>query len=177
MTKRRAPLKCPRCQDDLHEHAIGGITIDICASCGGHWYDAGELETVRSQGPDQRPPGLPSVIPRWVDAPGKASQCPRCQLPLASQRYAYSSDLVLDRCTTCDGVWIDSGELERMDRLIAEWSQDVGKDAATWSAGLKEIEAKFGKKLDDQRRSTRLGAVVGFFFDLFERGKKKLEKA
>ena len=37
-------MKCPKCGMDLATLEFHGIKIDKCASCGGSWFDAGEIE-------------------------------------------------------------------------------------------------------------------------------------
>jgi Zn-finger nucleic acid-binding protein len=171
MAKRKLPLPCPRCHSELTERQLGAIAIDICEACGGHWYDAGELERVRQMGPAERPRGLPDPRPpRWVDSKALDVVCPRCREPLGADRYAYSSDLVIDRCPTCHGVWVDAGELEKMDHLVDEWSRDLEKDAVAWKDRLGEVEKTFGRKIKETERSTRLGALLGFFWDVLARG-------
>lgn len=164
-------LACPRCQAGLRPQTFGTVTIDLCDSCGGHWYDAGELERIRELGPAGRPAAAPDVAPRWVDSKHDSIVCPRCRQPLATERYAYSSDLVLDRCNNCNGVWVDAGELDRMDALIGEWSADMEKDHEAWSKRLDEMESVMGHRLDSAARPGRLGAIVGFFLDAL-RGKR-----
>lgn len=177
MPNRMLPLPCPRCRGDLTTRQVGQVEIDVCEACGGHWYDAGELERIRQLAPPERPRGLPDPKPpRWVDGAAEDVQCPRCRETLAAERYAYSSDLVIDRCQACQGVWIDAGELEKMDALVDEWSRDLEKDAAAWKDRLGEVEKTFGRKLEATERSTRLGALVGFFWDVLARGPRPNEK-
>mgnify|MGYP006277037371 CR=1 FL=1 len=38
--------KCPRCSDDMQDRLFGGVTLDRCDTCGGLWFDGGELQTV-----------------------------------------------------------------------------------------------------------------------------------
>lgn len=38
-------------------------------------------------------------------------QCPRCDGTLAEVAL---EDVLIDRCTKCNGVWLDAGELERL---------------------------------------------------------------
>ena len=40
-------MKCPKCGNDLKEEAHGSVHVDVCASCGGMWLDAGELDLMR----------------------------------------------------------------------------------------------------------------------------------
>lgn len=37
-------MKCPKCGMDLQEIALHGVKVDQCASCGGVFLDAGELD-------------------------------------------------------------------------------------------------------------------------------------
>ena len=39
-------MKCPKCGSDLTPEVSRGIEIDRCASCGGMWLDAGELDAL-----------------------------------------------------------------------------------------------------------------------------------
>ena len=37
-------MKCPKCGMDLQEIELHGVKVDQCASCGGVFLDAGELD-------------------------------------------------------------------------------------------------------------------------------------
>lgn len=37
-------MRCPRCDGNLKESQVEGVTIDTCEKCGGVWLDSGELE-------------------------------------------------------------------------------------------------------------------------------------
>ena len=55
--------------------------------------------------------------PRKVEPGEKAStarQCPQCGAPMREFNYAYDSNVFLDRCPKCDGIWADSGEIRRI---------------------------------------------------------------
>ena len=159
-------LSCPRCQAALRAQTFGTVTIDLCDTCGGHWYDAGELAQIREMPPTERPHTPPEACgPRWVDSKSREVLCPRCRVALATERFGYTSDLVLDRCGICNGMWVDAGELDRMDELIAEWSRDLEHDRAKWADKLATVEATIGHKLDSAERPGRLGALIGMILD------------
>ncbi|HEX7707017.1 MAG TPA: zf-TFIIB domain-containing protein [Thermoanaerobaculia bacterium] len=42
-------MKCPKCGMDLQEIDLQGVKVDQCASCGGIYLDAGELEQLSKQ--------------------------------------------------------------------------------------------------------------------------------
>ena len=39
-------MNCPRCEGRLVETGFEGVKIDVCNSCAGVWFDAGELAQV-----------------------------------------------------------------------------------------------------------------------------------
>ena len=39
-------MKCPKCGMDLQEIELHGVKVDQCASCGGVFLDAGEIEQI-----------------------------------------------------------------------------------------------------------------------------------
>ena len=39
-------MKCPKCGMDLYEFDYQGVTLDRCLSCGGTWFDAGEMDRI-----------------------------------------------------------------------------------------------------------------------------------
>lgn len=38
-------MRCPKCGQQLTEVDFQGLRLDKCFTCGGHWFDNGELET------------------------------------------------------------------------------------------------------------------------------------
>jgi acetyl-CoA carboxylase beta subunit len=43
-------MKCPKCGMDLHTIDFQGVKVDRCPSCGGTFFDAGEIEEVLKRG-------------------------------------------------------------------------------------------------------------------------------
>ena len=50
-----------------------------------------------------------------VERAGAALHCPKCKGELVSYNFM---DVVVERCSGCDGVWLDSGELETILKKI-----------------------------------------------------------
>ncbi len=40
--------------------------------------------------------------------------CPKCGMPLIEINY---KDIAVDKCSACEGVWLDAGELEAVSQL------------------------------------------------------------
>ena len=43
---RETAMQCPRCEGKLVETDFENIKIDVCDSCSGTWFDAGELAQI-----------------------------------------------------------------------------------------------------------------------------------
>ncbi len=91
-----------------------GAVIDRCATCGGLWFDAGEMGPFRD-GLEQLPldtiPRAPSLAKATGMAPTLA--CPRCRHGLKRGEYAYGTGVAVARCGGCDGVWLPGAQVIR----------------------------------------------------------------
>jgi uncharacterized protein len=109
-------MKCPACRRPLRSTALGDVTLDAChGGCGGIWFDGGELKL--------DPPA--AELQQWLDdlAASKTvsvdlsprRRCPRCPDSVLMRHFSSASRAVtIDECPTCAGVWLDSGELEKI---------------------------------------------------------------
>ena len=95
---------------------IGAVTLDAChGGCGGIWFDRGELAF--------DPPA--KRLAQWLDELAASRtihvdlaqrrRCPRCADSVLMRHFSSATRAVtIDECPTCAGVWLDSGELERI---------------------------------------------------------------
>jgi Zn-finger nucleic acid-binding protein len=44
-----APIKCPSCDTRLSLRSTSGCAVDVCSNCHGVWFDAGELQTLKTR--------------------------------------------------------------------------------------------------------------------------------
>lgn len=137
-------IKCPVCNKDLKTITYQNQEVDVCQACGGVWFDKGELLKVVD--------GLLSkdlVDPESVkEAYGKKAVssedidkfqrcCPRCKVGFEVFNFSYDSNVFLDRCPSCSGIWADKGEW----RAIAKYKKgnpEVDKLAETMASELKK---------------------------------------
>jgi Zn-finger nucleic acid-binding protein len=98
----------------------GMVTIDVCPSCQGAWYDQGELTRLDES--------IWTNVERHAfhDREGDRPRatCPKCkeamydgrpmQFHLEPLSPADAPELIVDRCPSCFGFWLDRGELERI---------------------------------------------------------------
>mgnify|MGYP001073017643 CR=1 FL=1 len=116
-------MECVVCDTTLITRTFAKQQIDLCERCGGVWCDDGELVPVVNalirQG--KIPESAPAAVPKTrqhVDHDVSDKACPRCQTATESFNYAYDSNIFLNRCVTCAGIWLDGGELRRVALFI-----------------------------------------------------------
>lgn len=106
-------MKCPNCARELKKISYNAIGFNQCINCGGIWFDGDALRKAK----DKEDESL-----RWLDVdlfskPEKfigsysTMACPRDQESLYQISYD-NTDINVDVCRTCRGVWLDKGEYE-----------------------------------------------------------------
>ena len=134
-------MKCPKCKvENLKEIKINGIKIDRCEHCGGLWFDKYELKITR----DHRDKNLSWLdFDLWKDenklvVSGRSINCPRDEKPLFKIK-CKNTDVMVDVCLECHGVWLDKNELDKIisalkekinSETIPEYLNDLGKEIA-----------------------------------------------
>lgn len=113
----RYPI-CPACKSAFLEPIRKkNIEVDACPRCAGLWFDNNELtEVVRES--------IGSVPDQAMVEQGKAYSdrpCPRCEIPLIVHPFRNQEDpFDVDICHRCYGIWLDKGELERVQKSQAK---------------------------------------------------------
>jgi len=127
-------MKCPNCQKHVFKKiTIGSVGIDQCEKCIGLWFDKDELRKVK----DQKAP-----YEKWFDfdlwsdknqfkVESSLRRCPKDSTEMFKIHYG-NSNVVIDACKKCNGVWLDKSELTKIigyvntegDRQIVEAGQE-----------------------------------------------------
>ncbi|MEW5818572.1 MAG: zf-TFIIB domain-containing protein [Cyanobacteriota bacterium] len=113
------PLICPVCESFLVPNYVGDIEIDVCEdSCKGIWFDEGELIKIRKLSKDPTYEEIKGeFVPKPVDIAKSETKrpCPRCNVSMCRYNWKLNSDIYVDLCHYCYGVWLDYGELKGID--------------------------------------------------------------
>ena len=125
---------CPCCSEqELETIDVGGegkapFFIERCPSCGGLFFDLGELEAILENSVTH---GSSINRDRLRQIVGEASQetfevvyrrCPVCSEMMQRKSYGAQSRVIIDRCAK-HGIWLDAGELRR----LMEWKSAGGE--------------------------------------------------
>lgn len=96
---------CPRDRTPLVERKLTGVTIDECPKCGGAFFDKKEVGKATGD------KDLGRYLARIHGKSNSPIVCPACGQLMDLDRIA---DVEIDHCTSCEGVWLDHGELDRL---------------------------------------------------------------
>ncbi len=116
-------MNCPKDQAELHADVYeSDVTVEGCQFCGGVWLDDGELRRIEESSENDyseelaRMPELGYQAYELAQAKdGRSLQCPNCGGDMEALEYARCSQVLVDVCTKCSGVWLDEGELRSLE--------------------------------------------------------------
>ncbi|HUW57713.1 MAG TPA: zf-TFIIB domain-containing protein [Planctomycetota bacterium] len=108
-------MNCPKCRKPMQAASAEDIEVDQCPQCRGTWFDRDELRKAK----DVSEPDL-----NWMDfeiwehkdrfrLSAKARPCPKCDVDMVAIGYD-DTQVEIDYCPKCEGVWLDAGEFEKI---------------------------------------------------------------
>ena len=107
---------CPHCFERLEKKSLQkglwSVDTDVCRLCNGLYLDKGELLKLTSNRP------LHNITTKYlgVDSDSKLL-CPGCGSIMDMESVG---GVEIDVCLQCNGVWLDSDELEKLKELDAD---------------------------------------------------------
>ncbi|HUU97321.1 MAG TPA: zf-TFIIB domain-containing protein [Phycisphaerae bacterium] len=167
-------MNCPACQTGVEATTYEGVQIETCPSCGGEWLDAGELRQiakareVRFTEEERRAIGeVPPVTGVTLEDVERGLRCPKCTGTTEPINYGYDSGIVIDRCKSCRGIWLDGGELEKVQMVAEGWHGQLKEILAKHGERLRAIEAKW-ERANDLRvsRFAFVNALINAVLDI-----------
>jgi len=130
-------MKCPVCSNNLSRRRIQLVEIDICPYCKGIWFDSGELSVVVRElsAREEISPQKTKLFHRRevrsiYEAEEKQRLCPKCNQTMKKFNYASDSNVFIDKCPNCGGIWADKGEVTEIARYLKEDPQATAVGAA-----------------------------------------------
>jgi Zn-finger nucleic acid-binding protein len=159
-------MDCPKCHQALEGINVGSVRVDRCPSCQGTWFDKDELRVLkdRQNGGDYHwlNVDLWKDIDRFRARRQQRYACPRDGQPMTTVHYG-ESNVAIDVCATCQGVWLDKEEYREIIRYLEETV-----DASSSADYLKDVRHELVGVFEG--RETPLGALkdVGKILYLLE---------
>jgi Zn-finger nucleic acid-binding protein len=109
-------MKCPVCKTtELTQINLEDkLPANGCGQCGGKWLSSFRyyewLQFHGSTLPEKPYEGPPLAIAERQDA----KLCPECRRILVRYAVGHGTNLTLDHCGSCNGVWLDTNEWEAL---------------------------------------------------------------
>ena len=108
-------MNCPVCKNTMVVLELEQIEIDYCASCGGIWLDAGELELLLETKEERA--RLLNLLIEDNSVKEKSYRCPICSKKMEKVFVGEERKILIDKCKRNHGLWLDKGELEEVIQL------------------------------------------------------------
>jgi uncharacterized protein len=113
------PLTCPKDGDTMETIEVEDIAIDRCPTCGGMWFDLGELrQLLNADGLEKEDLLREDKARSHVDVHNrKVVCCPRDGFAMMKIHDATQRHIEYELCMQCGGIFLDSGELLDLDKF------------------------------------------------------------
>jgi Zn-finger nucleic acid-binding protein len=140
------------------------VTVSACPDGHGTWLDhAHLLEVVKSRAEDRSPAQEDTALAESGtvaidDLEGEQLPCPECTNDMRKMNYAYESGVIIDVCTG-HGIWLDQGELERIEAWVEGSERVAVGERSEWVPKLREMERDSRRTAAQQSAGVHIGPV------------------
>lgn len=141
-------MNCPNCSGPLVTVLYEGVTIQACPTCAGHWLDSAELDEIVHRRDVKFSEGERRALAAAKPIQGvlltDAQQhlgCPKCGKTMEPINYGDDTGLIIHRCKECRGLWLDGGELEKIQMLVEGWDDMLPEDLRQYGPKLRDVAA------------------------------------
>ena len=133
---------CPHCQLEMKIETIHKTKVEHCPSCDGLCLNKGELDSLTDE--MEGSVEYSTITDHHNHQDGQPNiSCPHCHTKLMRKvEFLAMAEVILDRCDSCGTMWLDKGELEKMNQIIHQL-QDSHAEFPFWTK-LKILAASIG---------------------------------
>lgn len=144
---REAPMKCPIDGSELVRQTYeANIEVENCQQCGGMWLDQRELESIQASREhdykreiNQFPNLVGQAYAMALAKTKPATQCPRCGQAMERREHGGCSQVLIDVCPHCRGVWLDQGEIEALEVFFEKANVETADMRSGFFASLRDF--------------------------------------
>jgi Zn-finger nucleic acid-binding protein len=158
--------ECPTCEQPLSTGLIEGRRTLYCSNCFGvllRHADFGGIVNERQA----RRVGVEPAEPRPIDPAAfqRKLNCPSCQKTMEVHPYYGPGNIVVDSCTECGYMWLDHGELTRVEQA----STVRPSNASTWDreslpAGDSLLSAPAAESVVEEKPRSPVSVLADLVF-------------
>lgn len=133
-------LDCPNDGSRLERRSFQGTTIDFCDTCGGGFFDKGEVESLLEARVGEQEFNTKHVA-SFRDYSSPVGKCPRCDGAMETvTRSSKHKDYRIFVCKDCRGIWLNKGIYQAIKEKRVE--QDTQQQEKLALVGDKKTDRK-----------------------------------
>lgn len=169
-TATTVPLRgCVHCHAELAPRLHESTTVLTCPNGHGLFINAEALQAAVRDRADDRPESEEqsaeqqqgSFAARDLEANEGVRACPACGVEMDKRVFAYESGVPIDVCRE-HGIWLDDGELHRIEAWYEAQERYRAQDRAEWGGQdgrLEQIEQQHERSAADDHMAAHWGPV------------------
>ena len=130
-------MKCPKCCNvELSVKEVEGVNVQLCPSCSGIFLHKGELQKIAHHtAGDIEYSSLANLDTSTISE----LSCPICETEkMVNINFASYSDVIMQYCRKCSGIWLEKGELAQINAEIDK----LNHDEEPWEHSFKVFVSK-----------------------------------
>lgn len=167
-------MKCPHCSTALEDTTYEDVLVHACNSCGGEFVGGDSLGRIVRTRQERFPADLKRALAERKPTFGVPSErqrahcCPSCGEPMKVIAYGGDTGVFVDRCSSCDAIWLDREELERIQVLMERWADEAPQQLQSISHELEEARRRAASRVSGTFAGSRfafINALINRFLD------------
>ncbi|MBN1589947.1 MAG: zf-TFIIB domain-containing protein [Pirellulales bacterium] len=133
-------MKCPNCNLQLRRILYEGMPVFRCMRCHGYLLGERRLEGIKSSPLTSIEQLKQEVINEAQADTEKPIRCPRCLRKMEKRFIEEPAALHVDACRECGHVWLDGGELARLQ--LSHEMQPQAQEARRFRERIRSMTAE-----------------------------------
>jgi Zn-finger nucleic acid-binding protein len=156
--------RCPKCKGSTASVHYEGVGVKMCGQCGGYWVSPTALKAIANRRETEFNEAVKERFLQLAEQSNttEALLCVSCGKYMIKESFKDWDDIVIDRCPTCGGIWLDAGELEKI-QIYWEYFQDHPEESnidaiarrALLEADLQQRRRDIAEASEELRQAAR----------------------
>ncbi len=164
---------CPKCSAVMERVEYEGLSLLRCPNGDGHWISGSKLAEIVKKEEEKIPK-------KYFDEVSKSGRqitdqrgvvldvkCPQCGAMCKKINYSYSSGIIIDHCPNGCGIWLDAGELEKVQAFYEFWNRNAEQYFVKSGAAEKTEEIEMDFENSEKKATSGIGGFLGSLYSRF----------